>query len=167
MRLLRIQKPDQNGLCHPDLYSIRDCIEEKRNNCIFIANTQVGSGYHWIVITNKNCLNKHWRVFDGLFMDIKNYVEIFKTILPGIDKILITRENIPKQTDSKSCGLIAMANVYALAFDQNPVEIEWITTKNKMRDHFRSIISTAIVSQFPSKEIKPKRKLEEKYLLLK
>ena len=158
-----------NGLCHPDYYGIRDSLAENYANSIFIANTsaELSGGSHWIAISNKDCDSSTWRVYDSLDYAVKNYKDLFKTILPNCETVIIQKIIVTRQKDSKNCGLHALANVMALVDNLNPSDFEWINKNNEMRDHFRKCINNSKASQFVSKPKRSQRELKSELLILK
>jgi Ulp1 family protease len=129
--------------------SIKENLQENYINSIYVVNTTDGKGFHWLTISNRECDDNTWKVYDSMDMDFENYQFLFRKIFPDREKLNVIKVNIAKQSDGKNCGLYSLANALALARDLNPAHFTWINDNNEMRNHYRDCIANTKVKPFP------------------
>lgn len=147
--MLRRLFPNVRGLVDPNLHEIKTYIDlHGGQDCIFILN--VPEYAHWVTISNKNCNDGEWVLYDSMKVSYDQLKPIFSRIFPDREIIFIRRAIVTQQKNGHDCRLYALAISTILAADQDP-ETK-IVDESKLRNHYRNCIRNQEASLFPSKE---------------
>ncbi|CAF5027450.1 unnamed protein product [Rotaria sp. Silwood1] len=141
--LLHKQFSNVNGLCGPaqiHLYT------GSLQNSIFIFNA---NNNHWLTISNINCDNNVWKIYDSLSYPKESIIKFFKDILPDEEKVSVSFEHVQQQIGGNDCGLFALAFATSLCYKDVPSLMFY--DQISLRDHYVKCIESNEIRPFPSK----------------
>ena len=142
---LRKQYSGNSGLCNPLLVLALKvhCKEEVFAQVIYDGNS------HWATVSNKACADGTVRYYDSVHSKPNTLVckQIAALASYETKNITIERMNIYKQSGGNDCGIIALACVASLLYEQDPVNIRYI--QDKMRGHLLSCLQQGKLLPFP------------------
>jgi hypothetical protein len=142
---LKKQHSGYGGLTDPLL------VQALKVNCkheVFAQVVHDGSN-HWAAVSNKACSDGTVRYYDSLNRVPNNFIKKQVAALASYDTVNmnIERMSVSKQTNGFDCGVMAIAFVTCLLFEQDPVNVRF--DMSKMRPHLLTCLEHGRVTPFP------------------
>jgi hypothetical protein len=161
LNLLKRNHPDQKGLCVTDKLTLDSFDRDDLKNSIFVDNP---NSNHWVTISNINCEDNVWRIYDSLNTSLDSYFQFFTRLLPDKQSVKLIKVSVQKQTNYNDCGLYALAFATTLCYGMKP-EQDFYEAK-LLREHFNACLETKEVIEFPSTSKKETRKKEREVVFV-
>ena len=142
---LRKQFPGFSGLKDPLLAAALKvrCADE-----VFVQILHNGNG-HWLAVSNKGCREGTVSLYDSLHcipsMAIKKQVAALAFQKGNL--LTIECMNVQKQLGASDCGLMAIAFITCLLFEQDPVNVKF--NQEHMRQHLINCLQSGVIKPFP------------------
>ena len=96
------------------------------------------NGNHWLVVSTVNCTPETVNIYDSAYTLVRcnTKLQISTFHRPSTPNLYFQSLDIQRQTNSKDCGVYAIANATALVLGKDPVLYNW--DRKQMRNHLIS-----------------------------
>lgn len=144
---------------HPHVHGLQDTVLQLTSTLEVMRNKQFvqilnRAGNHWITISTMNCSPGTVNIYDSMNLPLTKDLEITVADLlcaPG-QYIVLKYVRMQYQIGANDCGLFAIASACAICNGENPAEIKF--TQGHMRKHLVMAFNNAILTPFPSEQLR-------------
>lgn len=115
------------------------------------------NGNHWLVVSTVNCTPETVNIYDSAYTLVRcnTKLQISTFHRPSTPNLYFQSLDIQRQTNSKDCGVYAIANATALVLGKDPVLYNW--DRKQMRSHLISCFEQQDFKLFPFSSLRRSR----------